>query len=59
MQLKKSKNYPKMISFLLSAENPEHALSPQSVQQVGDFFIGLQKGDKNAYSRAVMAAAVV
>jgi hypothetical protein len=26
MQLKKGKNYPKMISFLLSAENPEHAL---------------------------------
>jgi hypothetical protein len=27
MLLKKSENYPKMISFLLSAENPEHALS--------------------------------
>jgi hypothetical protein len=26
MPLKKDKNYPKMISFLLSAENPEHAL---------------------------------
>jgi hypothetical protein len=26
MLLKKDKNYPKMISFLLSAENPEHAL---------------------------------
>jgi hypothetical protein len=29
MQLKKGKNYPKMISFLLSAENPEHALIRQ------------------------------
>jgi hypothetical protein len=27
MLLKKGKNYPKMISFLLSAENPEHALT--------------------------------
>jgi hypothetical protein len=26
MLLKKGKNYPKMISFLLSAKNPEHAL---------------------------------
>jgi hypothetical protein len=26
MRLKKDKNDPKMISFLLSAENPEHAL---------------------------------
>jgi hypothetical protein len=28
MLLKKDKNYPKMISFLLSAENSEHALNP-------------------------------
>ncbi len=27
MRLQKCKNYPKMVSFLLSAENPEHALS--------------------------------
>jgi hypothetical protein len=27
MRLKKGKNHPKMISFLLSAENPEHALN--------------------------------
>jgi hypothetical protein len=26
MLLQKCKNYPKMASFLLSAENPEHAL---------------------------------
>jgi hypothetical protein len=28
MLLQKGKNYPKITSFLLSAENPEHALKP-------------------------------
>jgi hypothetical protein len=31
MLLKKSENYPKMISFLLSAENPEHALKKKQI----------------------------
>jgi hypothetical protein len=43
MRLKKGKNYPTMISFLLSAEKPEHALKPTECGKVGIILFFMDK----------------